>query len=143
MFLYERFYEIWIMQFVFLSRLKLGLCKSSGKLFKSFVCSSSRQVFISKAVFCLYFMRFILMTLFCILFIYLGHLFCIFYTLDENIYYWKPWCIRSCDSRDYFDMFVTSWIICFVLKEIWNKLAILRVCIYFELFSQTRSATIL
>ena len=25
------------------------------------------------------------------------------------------------------------WITCFILKEIWNKLAILRVCIYFEL----------
>ena len=39
----------------------------------------------------------------------------------------------SCDSRDYFDIFVTSWITCFVLKEIWNNLAILRVGIYFEL----------
>ena len=36
MFLYERFYEIWIMQFVLLSRLKPDLCKSSGKTFKRF-----------------------------------------------------------------------------------------------------------
>ena len=43
MFLYEQFYEIWIMQFVLLSRLKPDLCKNSGKLLKDFVCPSSRQ----------------------------------------------------------------------------------------------------
>ena len=64
MFLYERFYEIWIMQFVLLSRLKPDLCKSSGKTFKRFSFSSRRQVFISKAIFCLYYRGYILMKLF-------------------------------------------------------------------------------
>ena len=41
MFLYERFYEIWIMQFVLLSRLKPNLCKSSGKTFKKFIQKSA------------------------------------------------------------------------------------------------------
>ena len=50
MFLYERFYEMWIMQFVLLLRLKPDLCKGSGKLLKDFVSLSSRQVFKSKAI---------------------------------------------------------------------------------------------
>ena len=64
MFLYEPYYEIWIMQFILVSRLKPDLYKSSRKLLEDFVCSSSRQVFISKALFCLYYVGYILMTLF-------------------------------------------------------------------------------
>ena len=48
MFLYEQFYEIWIMQFVLLSRLKPDLCKNSGKLLKDFVHPVDK---ISKAIF--------------------------------------------------------------------------------------------
>ena len=78
MFLYERFYEMWIMQFVLLLRLKPDLCKGSGKLLKDFVSLSSRQVFKSKAIFCLYHVGYILMTLFYICLIYLSNLFAFF-----------------------------------------------------------------
>ena len=63
MFLYERFYEIWIMQFVLSLRLKPDLCKSSDKLSKDFVRSSIRHVFISKVIFCLYYIRYACMAL--------------------------------------------------------------------------------
>ena len=76
--LYELIYEIWIMQFVLLSRLKPDLCKSPGKLLKDFVvhpvdkCLYPRQSFvciIQDIFFGDTFLHF---------FVYLCHLFCIF-----------------------------------------------------------------
>ena len=85
--LYELIYEIWIMQFVLLSRLKPDLCKSPGKLLKDFVCSSSRQVFISKAIFCLYYPGYIFWWHFSAFFLFIYVIFsAFFYTSEENIY---------------------------------------------------------
>ena len=112
MFLYERFCKIWIMQLILLSRLKPDLCKTSGRLLKYFVCLSSRQVFMSEEIFCLYYLGYILMTFFYIFFHLSRSSFLHFlhfrgkYLLVE-----KLGCVIQ-------GIILICWQICFVLKEI-------------------------
>ena len=128
---------MWMMQFVLLLRLKLDLYKSSGKLLKDFYvhpidkCVCPRQYFVCIIwnIFwwlCSTFLFHLSRSSFVHFLHFRGK-----YLLVETFWHY---------SRNYLICLLPLWIIWFVLKKIWNVLAILSVCMYFELviFSNSR-----